>query len=42
MSDFSSSMTAALQANSIVASRPKSVLAYGQTIVNQVVLWFRY
>ena len=37
MSDFSSSMTAALQANSIVASSPKSVLANGQTAVNQVV-----
>ena len=37
MSDFSRSMTAALHANSIVASSPKRVFANGQTAVNQVV-----
>src|SRR5579884_822978 len=39
---FSRSMTAALQANSIVARIPKSVFANGQIFVVQVIRWFLY
>src|SRR5581483_8833678 len=41
-SDFSSAITAALQANSIVAKSAKSVFAYGQMFVIQVIRKFRY
>jgi hypothetical protein len=39
---FSRAITAALHANSIVASSAKSVFAYGQIFVIQVVRKFRY
>src|SRR5262245_32710322 len=42
ISDFSSSMTAALHANSMVARRPKRVFANGHTAVNPLVRCFRY
>lgn len=39
---FSSSITAALQTNSISASMPNRLFAYGQTFANQVSRWSLY